>query len=119
MTKKKSVSFDGEPVGYKRPPVEHQFQPGQKPPGSGRKKGSKNMATIVADLMAQPMVVTDNGKKRRMPLKQALLKVAAQRAARGTLHDIVRFYDLMARLSPAEVKPELVVHFQKIPGDDW
>ncbi len=78
---RKGISFDGGPVGYRRPPVEHQFKKGQKPPGSGRRRESKNIATIIEDAIESKVTVTDNGRKSRMTAKQALIKRAIARAS--------------------------------------
>lgn len=120
MSKKKSVSFDGGPVGYKRPPAEHQFKKGNKPVGSGRKKGSKNYATLVAEVMESRVSVTIEGKRRRIPVKEALLLRATGRALgnSGTVNDVCRLFDLLARLAPNETKDPLVVRFVPVPGDD-
>lgn len=119
MTRKKGVSFDGRPVGYKRPPAEHQFKKGTKPPGSGRKKGSKNYAALVTELMESRVPVTIDGKRRLTPVKRALLLRGIARALNGNVNDVVRLFDLVARLAPRETAEPLVVRFQQIPGDDW
>lgn len=119
MSRKKGVSFDGGPVGYKRPPAEHQFEKGKKPPGSGRKKGSKNYAALVRELMESRVPVTIDGRRRMTPVKKALLLRGISRALNGNVNDIVRIFELVARLAPQETRETLIVHFQPIPGDDW
>ena len=119
MSKKKNLSFDGGPVGYKRPPVEHQFPKGKKPEGSGRKKGSKNYATLVNEIMESRVSVTRDGRQQKIPVKQALLWRAVARALNGTVSDVERFFELVRRLDPEYSQPEMLVHFKKIEGDDW
>ena len=117
--KKKSVSFDGGPVGYKRPPAEHQFKKGQRPPASGRKKGSKNYSTLVPDFLHSKVGVMMEGKHRKIPRKEALLLRAAMLASTGNVIDICRFFDLAERLDPNAIKDPQIIRFQKIEGDDW
>jgi hypothetical protein len=116
VSKKKNVSFDGGPVGFKRPPVEHQFKKGQKPPGSGRKKGSKNSATIMTEIMESFVARTRDGKKERVSVRKALLMNAAAKALTGTVRDVERMFELENRLAPRHPDP---IRFKLIPGDDW
>jgi hypothetical protein len=125
VSKKKSVSFDGGPVGFKRPPVEHQFKKGEKPPGSGRKKGSKNYAALIAEIMESSVAGKRDGKKQRIPIKKALLLQAISQALNGTVRDVERVFALVSRLDPQlgqpsePTQPQMEVRFTKIPGDDW
>jgi hypothetical protein len=119
LNRKKSVSFDGGPVGYKRPPAEHQFKKGIKPPGSGRKKGSKNYAALITELMESRVPVTIDGKRRMIPVKRALLLRGIAGGLTGNVNDVVRVFDLVARLAPREIVEPLVVQFRKMAGDDW
>jgi hypothetical protein len=116
---KKGTSFDGGPVGYKRPPAEHQFKKGQKRTG-GRAKGQKNYSTIVHELLHSQVAVSENGIKRKVSFKQALLMRARAKALAGSVADVERFFSLLAKLAPAELEPETqVMYIQCIPGDEW
>ena len=99
--KGKSTSFDGGPVGYKRPPAEYQFKKGQKPRGSGRRRESKNFETLIGEALASRVTVTDKGERVRMPVKQALVLKAVSQALNGNLNDIQRLFALIERLAPA------------------
>ena len=64
---------DGKPngvVGYRRPPVNRQFKPGQSGNPKGRPKGSKNFVTTFAEVLSRPIKVRDrnNGKARRVSI---------------------------------------------------
>ena len=120
MKKGSGKSFDGGPVGYKRPPVEHQFKKGQKPPGSGRRPGSKNMATIMEGLLDSRITVMDNGKTRRMTVREAIPRKAIAKALNGNASDLFRLMQLIERIAPIQMRPEpAVIQFQLIEGDDW
>lgn len=119
MTRKKGTSFDGGPVGYKRPPVEHQFKPGERPKGSGRRRGSSNYDSIITQLLDSAVTVTVNGKGRTMPAKEALLRKAFASAVNGNTRDIIKFFDLVDRLAPALLRKELQpILVQMMPGDE-
>ena len=60
-------------VGYKNPPKQSRFKPGQSGNPSGRpKKKLTPMEAFFAEL-DKPIVVKEGGKKRRMTREQALL----------------------------------------------
>ena len=119
MTKGKGVSFDGGPVGYKRPPAEHQFKKGNKPRGSGRRRESKNFETIIGDLLEGKVPVLDNGRKIRMTRKEALLHKAFARAFSGNMNDLVRFFAIIERLAPGKTSsPPVTLLVRNIAGDE-
>ena len=70
-------------VGYGRPPKEHQFKPGQSGNPRGRRKNTKNYATIVEEILQRKLSITDRGKARIVPLIEAMLLKFAEVALRG------------------------------------
>jgi hypothetical protein len=114
-----SRSFDGGPVGYGRPPVEHQFKPGQKPAGSGRRKGSENYESMVQEVLNLRVEVTVDGKRKKMPAKKALLRKALVAAVNGDIRVINQFFAICTRLAPQSLDPDrLPIQVRMIPGDE-
>jgi len=70
-------------VGYGRPPVEHQFKPGQSGNKRGRPKGSKNEATIPNELLSRKININQNGKTRRISVLEGMFLKFAEDALRG------------------------------------
>jgi hypothetical protein len=70
-------------VGYGRPPVEHQFKPGQSGNKRGRPKGSKSEATIINELLSRKIKITQNGKTRQISLLEGIHLKFAEDALRG------------------------------------
>jgi hypothetical protein len=70
-------------VGYGRPPVEHQFKPGQSGNKGGRPKGSKNEATILNELLSRKININQNGKTRRISVLEGMFLKFAEDALRG------------------------------------
>lgn len=118
--KGKGVSFDGGPVGFKRPPAHCQFKPGQqRPVGSGRRKEQKDLVKLVEKLLRTRVTITEDGKRKRIPYLEAMLKQGLVDALKGTIHQKIQFLELLKRLAPNLLTPELQpIVIQMVPGDD-
>jgi hypothetical protein len=55
-----------KPVGYKNPPEEHRFKPGQRANPRGRPKGSKNIRTLAHETFYAKVKVREGGRTRQM-----------------------------------------------------
>jgi hypothetical protein len=85
-------------VGYKRPPDHSKWKKGQSGNPTGRKKGSRNLGTDLAEEMAQIIHLTEGGKPRRLTKQQALLKGLTARAIKGDARAATLVLNLMMRL---------------------
>lgn len=74
-----------EGVGYGRPPKKHQWQPGQSGNKSGRPKRKATLQETLAKELARVIVVTENGKRTKMPMSTAIVKQLIRKAASGDL----------------------------------
>jgi hypothetical protein len=72
-------------VGRGRPPRATQFKPGRSGNPAGRKKGSRNLKTILRRVMESEIEVSENGRKRRVPVVEALILRLVQEGLRGQL----------------------------------
>jgi len=70
-------------VGYGKPPLASRFQKGQSGNPAGRKKGSRNLATMVQEALDEKVVVNMNGRRRRVSKLQAAFIQQSNRAAGG------------------------------------
>src|SRR5262249_39688675 len=82
MTAKKSKSASYK-VGYARPPAEHRFQKGVSGNPKGRRKGTRNFATLFMKAMAKSVTITENGKRKKISKLEAAVTQLANDAARG------------------------------------
>jgi hypothetical protein len=67
-------------VGFKRPPKDHQFKPGQSGNRNGRPKGSKTFSTYFDQELGEFVNLNENGKPPRMPKRQVLAKQLVNKA---------------------------------------
>ena len=70
-------------VGKGKPPEHTRFQKGQSGNPTGRRKGSKNVATLLEQVLNERVIVTENGKRKRITKLEAMLKQLANKAASG------------------------------------
>jgi hypothetical protein len=71
------------PVGYKKPPQHTQFKSGQSGNARGRPKGSRNFATVFDQELNATIPVTENGKRRKISKREAIVKQTVNKAAAG------------------------------------
>ena len=72
-------------VGYGRPPRQTRFEPGRSGNPHGRPNRSKNLATLLSEALREPVIVTENGRRRKVSKRQAVIKQLVNRSARGDL----------------------------------
>ena len=95
-------------VGYGKPPRHTRFKPGQSGNPRGRPSGSKNLKTLLGEVLNEPVVIADNGGRRRVSKREAIVAQLVNRSATADwravkiLLDILR--DLEAQTDP--VSPE-------------
>ena len=70
-------------VGYGRPPVHSRFKPGKSGNSKGRAKQSRNMRTIVQQVLNEDMQIREGGRLRRMPAMEALVRTTLTRSFKG------------------------------------
>jgi len=68
-------------VGYKKPPLHTRFRKGQSGNPRGRPKGSKNFSTLLSEALNEPVVITEDGRRRMISKRQLGLKQLANKFA--------------------------------------
>lgn len=99
------------PVGYKRPPVEHRFQPGRSGNPRGRKKRSKNLQTLLDQELDSAIVVKERGRERRISKREAIVKQLVTNALKGDR----KVLELLLRSQRVNPHPEPIECW---PGSD-
>ena len=95
---------DGERPGYKQPPKEHQFKPGQSGNPRGRPKRQPSTADEFRKVLAMPVTVEEGGKKRKIPTQRALFMQMRRAALGGDARARRDFLELMERHAPQQLQ---------------
>ncbi len=74
---------DSYDVGYGKPPLATRFQKGVSGNPRGRPKGARNLSTVVSAALNEKVLITENGRKRRISKYEAAVKQLVNRAAGG------------------------------------
>lgn len=72
-------------VGYRHPPVAHQFKKGQSGNPKGRRKGSVSAVSLLAKALSELVVVQDKGKRRSLSKLEVAVKQLVNKAVSGDL----------------------------------
>jgi hypothetical protein len=83
MRNRKRSKGPGYVVGYGRPPKATQFKAGESGNSRGRPKGPRSVGAVLRDVIQQRIAVTENGKTRRIPALEVMLRRLANDAMRN------------------------------------
>lgn len=76
---------DGYAVGYGKPPRRTRFKKGQSGNPRGRPKGTKCLAAVLMQALTETVVVTENGRRRKITKLEVMTKQLANKAATADL----------------------------------
>lgn len=72
-------------VGYGKPPRHTRFKPGQSGNPRGRPKDAKNLSTLVHETLNEQVVVAENGRRRKISKRHAIIAQLVNRSAQADL----------------------------------
>ena len=103
--------------GYKNAPHHSTFKMGQSGNPKGRPKGSKGVKTLLAHELKQSITVQQDGKRKRIPRSEALVKGLVNDALLGRdrpRETVLRYTDAIEQDSHAQALKELAADDQAI-----
>jgi hypothetical protein len=90
-------------VGYKKPPKEHRFAPGHSK-SKGRRKGSRNIKTIVEDELFAPILHMEKGKQRKTAAIQLILRRLRNDGLNGDIKAILPLIKIVVDFFPVPIE---------------
>lgn len=115
MTKKPYV------VGYGKPPKETRFKPGQSGNPKGRTKGARGFDAALDHELKQTVVVTENGRSRKLRKRDVVIKTLVNQAMKGdarAIRVLIERADLLRGQAPLEIS-ELETVINKRVVEDY
>jgi hypothetical protein len=86
---------DDYEVGYGKPPQNTRFKKGQSGNPRGRAPGAKDLKTLLIDTLNEPVVVTENGGRRTISKRQAIVKQLVNQSAKGDWRAVKLLVDML------------------------
>jgi hypothetical protein len=96
-------------IGYGKPPPHTRFKKGQSGNPRGRPAGAKNLKTLLSEALNEMVVVTENGGRRKVTKRRAIITQLVNRSATADfraikiLLDIVRDIERQTELTTPEI----------------
>ena len=101
-------------VGYKSPPVEHRFQPGQPSPNpKGRPRKNKAFQEAVHEQLNRKVAIKVNGKRKKASITEVALHRLGNMAVAGNLDAIKEVNKLNERIAPLAPQPQMSAEEQR------
>ena len=82
-------------VGYGKPPCQTRFRKGQSGNPKGRTAGDKNLSTLLRETLNEHVVVTENGRRRKISKRKAILTQLVNRSASADLPSLKLVFELV------------------------
>ena len=101
-------------VGYRKPPAQNRFRPGQSGNPKGRPKGALGVRALVNAALDETIYVAENGKARSIRKRQAILLAMIAKAIKGDVRAAALVTRLMETHDPAPRVPD-----GHLSHEDW
>src|SRR5438105_1676773 len=72
-------------AGYGKPPRHTRFERGRSGNPRGRPAGRKNLSSLLSKALDEPVIVVENGRRRRIANRQAIITQLVNRSAQADL----------------------------------
>jgi len=82
-------------VGYGKPPHHTRFKKGQSGNPRGRACGSKNLKTLLSEALNEPVIITENGRRRKITKREAIVREVVNCSATPDLRAVRIVFDLL------------------------
>ena len=96
-------------VGPGRPPLHTRFKKGQSGNPRGRPGGSKSLKTLLSEALSEPVIITENGRRRKITKREAIVRQVVDCSATPDLRAVRSVFDLLRDIEgqsePASPEP--------------
>jgi len=82
-------------VGYRKPPRHSRFVKGRSGNPRGRPRGAKSFNTLLSDKLNEPVTVAENGGRRKISKREAIVTQLVNRSAAADFRAIKILLDIV------------------------
>ena len=86
-------------IGYGKPPRRARFQKGRSGNPRGRPRGARNLSTFFNEVLNEPVIVAENGRRRKITKGEAIVTQIVNHAAKGELRHAKLVLDIQQDLA--------------------
>jgi Family of unknown function (DUF5681) len=104
-------------VGYGRPPTHTRFKPGQSGNPRGRRKGRRNVRTVVDETLNQPIKIRVGNRTRSLTKLQGVILTMVSGALKGDGKALASLMTLLRSLGMTDEAPE-APHNESVTAND-
>jgi hypothetical protein len=105
-------------VGYGKPPRHAGFQKGRSGNPKGRPRGSKNLATLVSQALDEKVMVTEDGRRRRITKRELVVTQLVDKSAAADLRAIKQLTDIVQSAERRSERPGAPSQRAKLTAPD-
>jgi hypothetical protein len=99
-------------VGYGRPPVKNRFRPGQSGNPKGRRRGAKNMNSIIREMLSKKVTIREGDKIYKVTQFEAIMRNLVIKAMKADPRAIKMMLSLMEQTDvwkEEQIPPKVIV----------
>jgi hypothetical protein len=96
-------------VGYGKTPLNGRFKKGKSGNPKGRRKGARNISTVIDDVLNERVVVTEGGRSRSITTLEALIRGLRADALRGNQKSRFMMVNLAFQVEASRQSAETLV----------
>jgi hypothetical protein len=93
-------------VGFGKPPRKTRFTKGKSRNPAGRVTGSKNLSKLLLQALSEPVVISENGERKRITKGEAMIKQLVNKGATGDARSIQLLLAEMRSRLESELAPD-------------
>jgi hypothetical protein len=111
-SKRETAEADEYKIGYKHPPKTTQFPKGVSGNPRGRPKGIRPVGALLQEILRQRVTVTENGRTRRLPTLEVMLRRLtndAMRSDKAALKTVLTLVDRYGQSSETTLQTDELI----------
>jgi len=107
----------GYEVGYGKPPKQSRFKPGQSGNPKGRRRGQRNLKSVVKEVLKEKITIREGDRARTVSRLDAIVRITINNALKGDLRALAAFIQLIRPTGLMDEEPDTQSQ-ETVSGED-